>query len=229
MNAVQGKGVRSAGDGAPKGDSAKGAKARGKGKGLPAFEVQYPADILCPNVDQGKPCEDIKKPGGCPHMHPEEGMDGHKKKKEEQVEEMRKRTEGKMVPPPRPEWTFEQCAKNGICFNWMRRGVCLTVDCKYKHFINNAKDDESTPAQANMVADLGGPQELDAVFGPRNKRIWFGAHVSEVTTNKALEGKVLLDTGANEIVRGYNYHEWANIDMGRPGTRKTQVKLASGK
>ena len=32
VNAVQGKGVHSAGDGAPKGDSAKGAKARGKGK-----------------------------------------------------------------------------------------------------------------------------------------------------------------------------------------------------
>ena len=45
VNAVQGKGVRIAGDGVPKGDSPKGAKAKGKGKGLPAFEVQYPADI----------------------------------------------------------------------------------------------------------------------------------------------------------------------------------------
>ena len=44
-----------------------------------------------------------------------------------------------------------------------------------------------------------------------------------------MEGKVLLDTGANEVVRSYSPREWGNIDMGQPGTRKTQVKLASGK
>ena len=40
---------------------------------------------------------------------------------------------------------------------------------------------------------------------------------------------MLLDTGANEVVRSFSYHEWSNIDMGRSGTRKTPAKLAGNK
>ena len=72
-------------------------------------------------------------------------------------------------------------------------------------------------------------------FGDRDPKVNFGklrkhvALVNEFNTNKSLEGKVLLDTGANELVRSFSYSEWSNIDMGRAGTRKTQVRLAGNK
>ena len=53
--------------------------------------------------------------------------------------------------------------------------------------------------------------------------------VNEFNTNQSLDGKVLLDTGANEVVRTFSYREWSNIDLGRAGTRKTQVRLAGNK
>ena len=31
------------------------------------------------------------------------------------------------------------------------------------------------------------------------------------------------------MVRSFSYQEWSNIDIGCPGTRKTQVKLAGNK
>ena len=66
-------------------------------------------------------------------------------------------------------------------------------------------------------------------FGPRDRKIWLGYHAHEVNTNKLLDGKVLTDTGSNEVARTYSYSEWVNIDLERPSTRKTQVRLASGK
>ena len=57
----------------------------------------------------------------------------------------------------------------------------------------------------------------------------FGTHINGVTSSDALHGKVLLDTGANEVVRNYIHDEWVAIELGKPGTRKTRVKLASGK
>ena len=48
---------------------------------------------------------------------------------------------------------------------------------------------------------------MRAKFGHRNQSIWLGSHVSEITSNKALEGKVLFDAGANEVVRSFNYYE----------------------
>ena len=53
--------------------------------------------------------------------------------------------------------------------------------------------------------------------------------MNEFNTNKDLEGKVLLDTGANEVVRNFSYREWSDIDLRRPGTRQTQVKLVGNK
>ena len=50
---------------------------------MSTFVVQYPANILCPKLDQGKQCDDYRKPEGCPYMHPEDGMDKTRKKKEE--------------------------------------------------------------------------------------------------------------------------------------------------
>ena len=105
----------------------------------------------------------------------------------------------------------------------MKRGVCLLKDCNWKHFLHDTSNDNVAPAQAYMVANMGSSRNLRAMFGPRNPRIWLGSHVSEITSNKALEGKVLLDTGANEVVRNFNYYECGNIEYNRPGTRKTQV------
>ena len=75
LNSVhaQGKGTDSLGGGAPKGGQGNGATGKGKGTGMPAVAVQYPATILCPKLDQGKPCDDYAKPEGCPYMHPEDG------------------------------------------------------------------------------------------------------------------------------------------------------------
>ena len=70
-------------------------------------------------------------------------------------------------------------------------------------------------------------------FGERDPQVNLGmigkqsALINEFNTNKSLEGKVLLDTGANEVVRSFSYNEWSNIDLGRPGTRKTQVRLVA--
>ena len=72
-------------------------------KGAPATAIQYPATILCPKLEQGKPCEDFAKPEGCPYMHPEDGLEVMRKTREEQLEHMKTKTEGKLIPPHNQE------------------------------------------------------------------------------------------------------------------------------
>ena len=43
------------------------------------------------------------------------------------------------------------------------------------------------------------------------------------------KGQVLIDSGANELVRGYHQNEWSSIDLGMPGTKKTHVRVAGGR
>ena len=37
--------------------------------------IDYPANTLCRNIDQGKQCPDYDKPEGCPYMHLGDGME----------------------------------------------------------------------------------------------------------------------------------------------------------
>ena len=109
----------------------------------------------------------------------------------------------------------------------MNRCICLLKECPYKHHIPENTNEAGTPAQVFMFNRW--------TFGDRDPKVNFGqlrkhvALVNEFNTNKSLEGKVLLDTGANELVRSFSYSEWSNIDMGRAGTRKAQVRLAGNK
>ena len=56
-----------------------------------------------------------------------------------------------------------------------------------------------------------------------------GPHYPQIYQVTSLVGKVLLDTGANAVVRPYNFNEWANIEQHKPGTRRNFVNLAGGK
>ena len=111
----------------------------------------------------------------------------------------------------------------------MRRGCCLVRECPYKHY--TPTDVGATPVQpqAYLFGRMG-HQEWYNNSDALNSTLLLGhAMFYEVSTNKNMEGKVLLDTGANEVVRSYSPREWSNIDLRQPGTRRTQVKLASGK
>ena len=90
----------------------------------------------------------------------------------------------------------------------MSRGVCLVPDCKWKHRIPEELKKAPVPAQAHMFHD-----GMDAAFGRKDPQVNLGiigkqsAIINEFNTNKELEGKVLLDTGANEVVRSFSYYE----------------------
>ena len=160
-------------------------------------------------------------------MHPEDGFDKMKEKRQGQEEAMKQTQEGKLIPPPRPEWSFEECKRHGSCTRWMNRCICLFDKCPYKHQIPEDTKDAGVPAQFNMFNILTfGKRDPKVNFGKIRKRV---ALVNEFNTNQSLDGKVLLDTGANEVVRTFSYREWSNIDLGRAGTRKTQVRLAGNK
>ena len=66
-------------------------------------------------------------------------------------------------------------------------------------------------------------------FGRKEWRAHCGRHINEINRDASLEGNVLLDAGANAVVRNCNYNEWIHIELGKPGTKKTQVRLAGGK
>ena len=103
----------------------------------------------------------------------------------------------------------------------MRRGVCLVKDCPHKHHIPTDNGVNPVHPQAYMFGRLG-YQEWGNGYNTSNPLLSFGSHAMfyEVSTNKNPEGKVCLDTGANEVVRNYSPRDWANIDMRQPCTRK---------
>ena len=95
-----------------------------------------------------------------------------------------------MLPPPRPEWPFDKCKEK----YWMKRGDCLLPKCRWKHVIPEPTDEEVKTAQASSFGSFRQIQSMERNFGPRNPNIWLGNYVNEVSSDKALEGKVLLDT-----------------------------------
>ena len=90
-------------------------------------------------------------------------MAENRKKRVAQEEIMKQRQEGQLIPPPRPEWPFEQCKAAGICSRWMRRGVCLLKDCQWKHQIPEEGNAPAAQAQCNMF----GQMDLFELLGKR--------------------------------------------------------------
>ena len=68
---------------------------------------------------------------------------------------MKRRTYGQMLPPPKPEWPFDKCKEKGVCWYWMKRGICLLPDCKWKHVIPESADGEAKIAQAATFGSFG--------------------------------------------------------------------------
>ena len=108
----------------------------------------------------------------------------------------------------------------------------MPKECQYKHQVKEETAEPAVPAQSYVFNRFN---EWSQTYGEMDTQVDFGmimkqpAIINEFNTNKSLEGKVLLDTGANEVVRSFSHREWSNIDMGRSGTRKNQVKLAGNK
>ena len=67
-----------------KGDS----KGGGKGKGKTG-KMEFPANTMCDYVDQGRVCPLHDTPEGCPHLHPEDGMEANREKRNAQEEIMK--------------------------------------------------------------------------------------------------------------------------------------------
>ena len=171
----------------PKGG--KPSKGKGKGKGKPT-SIQYPANIMCEYVDQGKECPKYGKPEGCEYMHPEDGFEKNRAKRDAQEEAMKQKQDGKLIPPPRPEWSFEQCKKAGVCFRWMNRCICLLKECPYKHQIPENTNEAGAPAQVFMFNRWTfGDRDPKVNFGKRRKHV---ALVNEFNTNKSLEGQSVI-------------------------------------
>ena len=72
----------------------KQSKGGGKGKGTPTSS-QYPANIMCEYVDQGKECPKYGTPEGCEYMHPEDGFEKNRAKRDAHEEAMKQKQDGK--------------------------------------------------------------------------------------------------------------------------------------
>jgi hypothetical protein len=141
-------------------------------------------------------------------------------------------------------------SEHGVCFAYARNGTCkYGVNCKYRHPADkgNAENKRSSPGKGEgkgkspricyWFNTAGGCKKgKDCPYEHREKEetsekknetqrptasvVFIG--MSKVTSH------VLVDTGANEVVRPYNQSWWNEIMNGKPGTHFFEVGLAGG-
>ena len=53
------------------------------------WKIEFPAHTMCDKVDKGIACPEYNSPEGCPFLHPADGMEKNREKRNAQEEMMK--------------------------------------------------------------------------------------------------------------------------------------------
>ena len=108
---------------------------------------------------------------------------------------------------PEPPLNIMECQRKHLCITWMRTGICCAENCPYNHHMPVELQCQVVLTASDIGNLLGGTETQRAV---------------------SKKGMVLMDSGANEVVRPFSNWEWAQIENKKPFTRKMNAGLAMG-
>ena len=186
--------------------------------------------LLCKHVEKRAKCPFVDKPGGCKFFHPEKESLAEYRQREKASQEAET---AKPFSLKYPDLTREICIQHKICMQWARNGQCLLPDCQYKHKIPDELQQVFDALNTQGGKNAGEEEKITAMFMSKISKSDLGPEEDDIPLiynihAQSVKGMVLLDTGANEVVRPSNWKEWAQIEAGKPGTKLCTVKLAGG-